>query len=208
MAKDLRGRFITFEGAEGSGKSTQAKLAARYIRRRGRKVLHIREPGGVPISEAIRKILLSLHSKHMVKECEMLLYMAARAQLVTEIIRPALQKGMIVLCDRFLDSTVAYQGYGYGVDMKIIRTIGRFATFGICPDLTLLFDIDAEQGLNRISRKKDRIESRTLAYHRRVRQGYLRLARQDPRRIKVIQANGAKTVIQDDVRFYIDRLLG
>jgi len=208
MAKNLKGRLITFEGAEGSGKSTQAKLVVNYIRKRGRKVLHIREPGGVPISEAIRKILLSLSSKNMAKECEMLLYMAARAQLVKEVIRPALNQGMIVLCDRFLDSTMAYQGFGYGVDMKMIRTIGRFATFGIQPDLTLLFDMDASQGLQRIVRKKDRIESRALAYHRRVRYGYRQIAAKNPRRVKVIRAYGDKAAIQAQVRFYLDRLLG
>ncbi len=208
MAKNVKGVFITFEGAEGSGKSTQARLAARYIRSRGRKVLHLREPGGVPISEAVRKILLSRTSKRMVKECEMLLYMAARAQLVGERIRPALQKGTVVLCDRFLDSTLAYQGYGYGVDMQMIRRIGRFATYDISPDRTLLFDINALEGLKRISRRKDRIEARALAYHRRVRQGYLQLARKNPRRFKVIAANGDKGAIQAEVRVYIDRLLG
>ena len=208
MATDIKGTFITFEGAEGSGKSTQARLLTRYLKEKKKKVLAIREPGGVRISEKIRRILLSLESRGMGDACEVLLYMAARAQLVREVIHPALKRGMIVLCDRFLDSTVAYQGYGNGVDLKMIKTIGRFATEGITPDLTLIFDIDAAEGLRRAGREKDRIEQRSLDYHNRVRQGYLRLARQEPGRTRVIKVDGDKDEVQIRVRGYVDTLLG
>jgi len=207
-AKNLKGIFITFEGAEGSGKSTQAKRIVAYLKGIKKKVLHIREPGGVKISERIRDILLSLKSRRMSGECEVLLYMAARAQLVEEVICPALKRGDIVLCDRFLDSTIAYQGYGNGANQRMIQTIGRWATANITPDLTLLFDIDAREGLRRAGSAKDRIEKRPLRYHQRVRRGYLALARREPGRIKVIKVDGDKDAIHAKVRCYIDKLLG
>src|SRR3989338_1399096 len=142
----MTGVFITFEGSEGSGKSTQAKLLYRYLRAKGKRVLFIREPGGVVISEKIRQILLDVKNTGMDDVCETLLYMAARAQLVKEVIAPALKKGKIVLCDRFLDSTIVYQGYGNGVDKNFIKTIGRFATQNISPDLTLIFDLPVKEG--------------------------------------------------------------
>jgi len=207
MAQGMKGLFITFEGAEGSGKSTQAQMACRYLKEQNKPVVHIREPGGVTISEDIRNILLDVKNKRMANETEVLLYMAARAQLVAERIQPELQKGMVVMCDRYLDSTLAYQGHGNGVDMEIIQAIGRFATCGIVPDLTLLFDIDAREGLKRISRQHDRIESRALDYHQRVRQGYLEMAKAEPQRFRVISASGEKHAIQKQVRQHIDRLL-
>jgi dTMP kinase len=203
-----KGIFITFEGSEGSGKSTQAQLIFGYLKKRGKKVLFIREPGGVAISEAIRRILLDVRNTAMTKESETLLYMAARAQLIKEKIIPALQKGMIVLCDRFLDSTIAYQGYGCGVDLKAIKTIGKFATLGIQPQLTLLFDIETKKGLSRTHFVKDRIERRSLAYHNRVRKGYMCLAKQNPRRIRVIKVNKSKEEIQRIVKKHINTLLG
>lgn len=204
----MRGKFITFEGSEGSGKSTQAKLIAQYLKKKKKPVLHIREPGGVKVSEAIRRILLDVRNTGMTDECEVLLYMAARSQLVEEVIVPALRKGKIVLCDRFLDSTLVYQGYGNGVDMGLIKKIGKFATQGILPDLTLLFDIETKKGLARTGRAKDRIELRSLAYHNRVRKGYLDLAKKESKRIKVIKVNKEKEKIYKMVRVYIDRLLG
>ena len=203
-----KGLFITFEGSEGSGKSTQIKLVRRYLEKKGARVLFLREPGGTKISEKIRRILLDVGSAGMGDECETLLYMAARAQLVKETIAPALKKGMIVLCDRFLDSTLAYQGYGSGVSIEWIKKICGFATRGICPDLTFFFDIDAQEGLKRIQRAKDRIEQRALAYHERVRQGYLKLARREPARIKVIQGSKDKDEIHWIVRKHMDGLLG
>lgn len=208
MAVGVKGKLITFEGSEGSGKSTQIELIRRYLNIRKRPVFFVREPGGVKISEKIRDILLDVNNSVMGDECETLLYMAARAQLVAEAVIPALKKGMIVLCDRFLDSTVAYQGYGSGVDLRFIKEAGRFATQGVKPDLTFFFDIDAREGLSRIQRPKDRVERRALAYHQRVREGYARLARREPKRIKLIKVNGSKEEIHLVVRKHIDGLLG
>lgn len=202
-----KGIFITLEGAEGSGKSTQARRLLAYFRRKKIPVLFIREPGGVKISEAIRRLLLDVKNSEMTKVCETLLYMAARSQLVEEKILPALKKGKVVLSDRFLDSTLVYQGYGHGVDMDFIRRMGYIVTQGLTPDLTLVFDLPAEKGLSRTGKVKDRIELRSLNYHQRVRQGYLKLARREPKRIKVIRVNKGKKEIQDIVRSYVDVLL-
>jgi dTMP kinase len=203
----MRGRLITFEGSEGSGKSTQIELVRRYLEKKKRKVLFLREPGATRISEQIRRILLDVGSAGMSDECETLLYMAARAQLVREKIIPALRKGAVVLCDRFLDSTIAYQGYGNGVDIGWIKQLGRFATGGVTADLTLFFDIDAKKGLGRISRPKDRIERRSVLYHNRVRAGYRALARQESKRIKLIKVDGNREEIHLVVRKHIDSSL-
>jgi dTMP kinase len=204
----VKGKFITFEGAEGSGKSTQSKLIHDYLVQKGKKVLFIREPGGVKISEAIRNILLDVNNKEMNKECETLLYMAARAQLVEEVIAPALKAGTIVLCDRFLDSTIVYQGYGNGVKIDFIKKIGKFATQNISPNLTFLFDIETEQGLSRKGAIKDRIEQRPIDYHRRVRQGYLALAKQEPQRIKVVKVNRSREEIFEQIVPMVNKVLG
>lgn len=203
----MKGVFVTFEGAEGSGKSTQLDLIKEYLHQKKVPVEFLREPGGVKISESVRRILLNVRNQEMSQECEMLLYMAARAQLVSEKIAPALKRGRVVLCDRYLDSTLAYQGYGHGVDLNIIAQIGRFATQALQPDLTLLFDLDAAEGLARRGRIKDRIEQRSLAYHQRVRQGYLELAKKDPFRIKVIKADQTREEIHAIVRQAIDEVL-
>jgi dTMP kinase len=202
-----RGTFITFEGSEGSGKSTQIALIRRFLKKKGKKVVFVREPGGVAIAEKVRKILLDVGNKAMGKECETLLYMAARAQLVEEVIKPALASGKIVLCDRFLDSTLAYQGYGAGVDIAMIKRVGAFATQGITPELTLVFDIPVAKGLSRIKRKKDRIELRTLQYHNRVRGGYLAIARREPKRVKVIRVNKSREEIHEIVKEKIESIL-
>ena len=167
----------------------------------------LREPGGVKISEKIREILLDVKSVGMGDECETLLYMAARAQLVKEVLKPSLEKGMIVLCDRFLDSTIVYQGWGNGVDIASIEAIGKFAVAGIKPDLTLLFDIDTQKGLSRTNAKKDRIELRSLEYHSSVRKGYLDLAKKNPGRIKVISVDDTKEVIFEQVKALINKVI-
>ncbi len=205
MAKSVKGIFITFEGAEGSGKSTQASMVTNYLKKLKKPVMRIREPGGVKISESIRKMLLSVKNKKMCNECEMLLYMAARAQLIEEVIAPALKKGKIVICDRFLDSTIVYQGYGHGMDVELIKKIGHFATKKIVPDLTFVFDIDAKKGLSRTGKVKDRIEQRSLTYHNKVRRGYLAIAKREPKRIKLIKVNRSKESIFEIVRQYIDK---
>ena len=206
--KDAKqGKFITFEGSEGYGKSTQSALVLEYLQKRNLPVMLLREPGGVKISEAIREILLDTKSIGMGDECETLLYMAARAQMVKEVLIPSLKAGKIVICDRFLDSTIAYQGFGNGVDVKCIRQLGDFAVQGITPDLTLLFDIDTEKGLSRTNAQKDRIELRSLDYHARVRQGYLSLAKEEPKRIKVIPVDADKETIFQRVKVLIDALV-
>lgn len=204
----MNGVFITFEGAEGSGKSTQIALAEDYLKGQDRDVLLIREPGGVRISEAIREMLLDVRYTEMTKECEVLLYMAARAQLVEEVILPALRQGKVVLCDRFLDSTLVYQGYGHEMGLDPIRRIGEFATQGLVPDVTVLFDIETEKGLRRAGGNKDRIEQRSLEYHNRVRQGYLKLAEEDPQRVRVIRVDRGKEEIFAQVKAVLDRQLG
>lgn len=202
-----RGMLITFEGAEGSGKSTQIELLRQFLTSKGLNVLLVREPGGVRISERIREILLDSGNKEMGSECETLLYMAARAQLVAEVIEPALSSGKIVLCDRYLDSTVAYQGFGNGVDIDQIRAIGLFATKTIQPDLTFVFDIEARKGLARIRRAKDRIEQRDMTYHERVREGYLQIARNEPRRVRVLDARLSREELQQKVQEFAEKIL-
>ena len=203
----MSGKIITFEGSEGSGKSTQAALVLEYLKSKKVPVVLLREPGGVKISESIRKLLLDLNSAGMGDECETLLYMAARAQMVKEVLEPQLKAGKIILCDRFLDSTIAYQGFGNGIDIKTIEQLGLFATKGLVPDLTILFDIQPEKGLSRAGDKKDRIESRSLDYHKRVRNGYLELSKQYPARIKVIKVDAGVEDISKKVKPYIDALL-
>lgn len=191
MAKNLKkALFITFEGTEGSGKSTQSKMLYEFLKSEGFKVLHLREPGGTELGEQIRKILLS-PDKKLSSLTETLLYMACRTQLVEEKIYPALQNKAIVICDRFADATVCYQGCGSGVDIKLIETLNEFATRSITPDITFFLDIGVEKGLRRSLRVKgfaDRIERRSHNFHRKVRSGYLTLVRRFPRRIKRISA--------------------
>ncbi len=202
-----QGLFITFEGPEGSGKSTHSKLLRGFLEKKGYRVLHTREPGGVVISEKIRRILLDPKNKDMDVVCEMLLYMAARAQIVKERILPSLKQGKVVICDRFMDATLAYQGYGAGLDVNIIKRIGGLAARGTAPDITFLLDIDAEKGLLRSGRNKDRMERMPILYHRRVRKGYLELARSEPHRIRVISAVKDIEEIQEKIRDIVLRFL-
>jgi len=194
------GKFITIEGPEGSGKSTHSRLLCAYLRGKGLRIVHTREPGGTRISEAIRGVLLSRKSKGMADACELLLFMAARAQIVSEVIRPALKKGYIVICDRFHDATVAYQGYGAGMDLKVIGSLRKLATGGLKPDLTVLLDVESRAGLKR-GGAHDRMERKSLDFHRRVRNGYLKIAKKEPRRIKVINTTCSSVGdVQDKVR--------
>ena len=204
----MRGKFITFEGSEVSGKSTQSKLLYQYLKRKGFKVICLREPGGTKISEKIRKILLDSRNDSITPITEMLLYMTARSQLVSKIIKPALKKGKIVICDRFLDSTIAYQGYGLGVDIKLIKYVGKFVTSGIKPDLTIFLDLPLKKGLKHRQFSKDRIERRSLAYHSRVRQGYLRIIHSEPQRIKMVKVERDKNKTQSEIKKLVDKFLG
>ncbi len=199
-----KGMLITFEGPEGSGKSTHVRLLCSHLRRKGFKLLHLREPGGTAISEQVRRILLDPKNKNMDAVCEMLLYQAARAQVVGEKVLPALKEKVIVILDRFLDATISYQGFGAGLDTSLIRQIGKLVTFGIHPDLTILLDIGVKEGLRR-SRRRDRIEKKSLAFHRRVRKGYLKLARENPNRIKVVPLIWKIPKTQAAIRDIVDR---
>ena len=203
----MKGKFITFEGCEGSGKSTQSRMLYSYLKRKGLSVIHIREPGGTEIGEQIRKILLNPNNKGMDPACETLLYMASRAEIVKDIIKPALDENKTVICDRFIDSTRAYQGYGLGVDMKMIEYVGRIVTEKIAPDLTIFLDVAIKKGLKRAGSIKDRIERRPLLYHQRVRKGYLNLARRFPQRIKIIKVDKNRNKTQAKIRKLVDKLL-
>jgi len=202
----MRGKFITFEGSEGCGKSTQSKMLAEYLRKKGCGVVYLREPGGTETSEKIRHILLDCKN-HITPLSEALLYMAARAQLVCEVIAPALAKGKIVICDRFLDSTIAYQGYGLGVNIDFIKAIGNSVSCGIKPNLTILLDLPVQEGLAHRKFTEDRIEKRPYLYHLRVRRGYLRLAAAGPKRIKIVRVAGDKNKTQEAIRVLADRFL-
>src|SRR5579859_2947057 len=197
------GYFITFEGPDGSGKSTQIQSLAEYLQGLGQTVLLTREPGGTEISEEIRDLLHDLRHHEMQPRAEILLYSAARAQLVGQAIRPCLESGGTVLCDRYADSTLAYQGYGHGLDLDILRLITSFATGDLKPDLTLLFDLDPAVGLQR--RQADgvewnRLDAYDLAFHQRVRQGYHQLAQAEPGRWVTLDATLERGELQAEVR--------
>lgn len=195
--------FITFEGPDGSGKTTQIAPLAEYLRQRGLRVLTTREPGGTAISEQVRAILHSMENTAMHPRSETLLYLAARAQHVEEIIRPALARGEIVLCDRYADSTLAYQGYGHGNDLQTLRQLLHFATGGLWPDLTLLFDLSAEEGLRRRQAgggEWNRLDAYQLGFHQRVCAGYRALAQEDPRRWVVLDAAQSVDALQRQLR--------
>ncbi len=183
-----KGIFITFEGTEGGGKTTQILKMKKYLEFCGRKVLMLREPGGTRVSEAIREIILNKDYTEMAPSAELLLYLAARAQIMNEKILPALKKGMVVICDRFEDSTMAYQGYGRGFSLKAIQQVSQlFVRDCIQPDLTILLDIDPARGLKRGGRH-DRMERQSLKFHRKVRKGFLDLARKNRKRFHVLDA--------------------
>lgn len=201
----MKSKFITFEGSEGCGKSTQSEMLFSYLKARGYKVIYLREPGGVGLSEMIRTILLDPKSR-ISAQAETLLYMAARAQVVQEIIKPALEAKRIVICDRFLDSTIAYQGFGLGVDIKLIKFLGNFATQGIKPDLTILLDLPVKSGLKHRQNCRDRIEQRSVNYHEKVRKGYLLLAKEEPQRIKVVKVLEDKFKTQNKIREIVNAL--
>jgi len=194
--------FITLEGPEGSGKTMQLPKLAEFLSKRGFDVFTTREPGGTSISEQIRTVLHNLENKEMNPRTEILLFQASRAQLVEQVIRPHLDKGGIVLSDRYADSTLAYQGYGHQVDIESLRVLVSFATGGLKPDLTILLDVDVEIGLRRKELKGEwnRLDAYNLDFHQRVRRGYQQLVRDDPGRWVVIDASQSPKQVQDDIR--------
>jgi dTMP kinase len=201
------GFFVTFEGPEGSGKTTQIELLAAYLRALGHDVVMTREPGGTPIGDQIRAVLHDVENTAMVAETEILLYSASRAQLVQELIRPALAANQVVLSDRYADSTMAYQGYGRGLDLAALRQITRFATGGLQPDLTMYLDCPVEEGLRRKQQAMaqsagewNRLDRETVAFHRRVSQGYLTLVAAEPERWLVLDARQPVASLQEEIR--------
>lgn len=198
----MSGFFITFEGCEGSGKSTHAEKIYQFLIKKGYPVILTHEPGGTKISDKIRELLLSQGdngvSKNLVPNAELMLYLASRAQHVEELIIPALKKGSVILCDRYSDATVAYQGYGRGLDIEMLKKINDFVSFDVKPDYTILLDIDPKTGLERSKRinktyassgELDRMESQGLRFHRLVREGYLKIANDEPERVKVFDSS-------------------
>ena len=202
--------FITFEGPDGSGKSTQIKMLAEHLQGLGQSVFVTREPGGTEIGEQIRGLLHDLRHREMHPRAEILLYSAARAQLVGQAILPRLAAGDVVLCDRFADSTLAYQGYGHGLDLETLRLITSFATQGLQPDLTLLFDIDPAAGLRRRQvggEEWNRLDDYDLAFHQRVHRGYLVLAAAAPQRWVIVDGRQDRAAIQAEVRRVVEQRL-
>jgi dTMP kinase len=206
----MRGFFITFEGTEGSGKSTQIEILARHLIRGGHKVVTTREPGGTAFGEQIRRVLLSVKNRRLDPRAELFLYLASRTQHLEEVIFPAMKKGKIVLCDRFSDATVAYQGFGRQLDMKVVRTAVGYAAKGLSPDLTLLLDLDVRLGLARVKDRgrSNRLDREQREFHQRVRVGYLRLARLEPGRIKIVEAAQSPQDVAKDIQKIMDRYLG
>lgn len=198
--------FITFEGPDGSGKTTQIPLLVNFLREQGYPVFQTREPGGTPIGDQIRGVLHDLKNKGIHPRTEILLYAASRAQLVAQEIQPRLAAGEIVVCDRYADSTLAYQGYGRDLDLDVLRAILQFATGGLRPDLTLYLDITAEEGRRRreqaaqLGAEWNRMDAQSLAFHRKVRKGYQALMAQDPARWVCIPASGERETIQAQIR--------
>ena len=212
----MRGFFITIEGPEGCGKSTQSEMLVDYLREKGREVVLTREPGGTRVGEQIRSLVLDAKYEEMMPLTELLLMAASRAQHVLEKIRPSLDGGKVVVCSRFLDATIAYQGYGRGFDIDLIRRINNIATAGLLPDLTILIDIDVETGLKRAlgvdedetgSGAGDRLENEDIGFHERVRAGYAALAEREPERIVTIDGRGTIEEVREAVRAAVDERL-
>jgi dTMP kinase len=210
-------QFITFEGGDGTGKSTQIKALERHLAARGRSFVATREPGGTPLGKLIRRALLEVGEQPIGSPTELFLYLADRAQHVQDVILPALENAKIVLCDRYTDSTLAYQGYGRGIDLKVLRELNRIADRGVKPDLTILFDCPVEIGLSRIGRRlaeegggadrEDRFEREKAEFHEKVRTGFLELARAEPERFRIIDASRSVGDVTQEIKNLIDREL-
>ncbi len=201
----MPGMFISIDGGDGSGKSTQVERLCHWLTEQGREVVRCRDPGSTPLGEAVRGILLDRHDLAIHRRSEMLLYMAARAQMVEEVIRPALEHGKTVVSDRYLLANVAYQGYGGGLDVPTLWEVGRVATAGLMPDLTIVLDVTADVAAARMNRPLDRMERQGDAFHARVREGFLTEAARAPERIVVVDAGGAVEEVQAEIRKIVER---
>ena len=203
----MAGSFIVFEGGEGAGKSTQETALAQWLEGLGMSVVRTREPGGTPAGEAIRTIVLSNDYAGLTDRAEALLFAAARGEHAEQIIRPALEAGSIVVCDRYLDSSVAYQGYGRGLGPDYVRNLSLWATRDLVPNLTVLLDVDPSIGLSRVQ-SPDRLESEPIEYHQRVRQAFVDIAAENPERYLVVDADQDKDAITQEIRRRVADLLG
>ncbi len=201
-----KGLFVTFEGADGSGKTTQLNLIKSFLEEKGYDVVVTREPGALELGQKIRNILLHYEGT-VADRCEMFLFLADRAQHVETFIKPAINEGKIVLCDRFTDSTEAYQGYGRGQDINLLKDLNKIAVNGTEPDLTLLYDVSTETAQNRVGNEKDRMESAGIEFHKKVRNGYLELQKENPNRIKLINANNSIEKVFENSKNIIIKLI-
>ena len=201
-----KGLFITFEGADECGKTTQLNNVINFLEEQGFDVVITREPGALDIGQKIRNILLH-HDGIVADRCEMFLFLADRAQHVETFIKPAIEQGKIVLCDRNTDSTIAYQGYGRGQDIKLLNDLNKIAVNGIFPDLTLLFDVSTVVAQQRVGSEKDRMESNGVEFHRKVRNGYLELQRQNSDRMKLVDANNSIERVFEDTKEIVTNLI-
>ncbi len=207
-------RFITFEGGDGTGKTTQLKALESHLTARGKSCIITREPGATSLGQLIRRVLLEVGDQPLAAPTELFLYLADRAQHIQEVIRPAIERGTIVLCDRHTDSTLAYQGYGRGIDLDLLRRLNAMANQGITPDLTLLFDCPVEMGLARTNRRQsesaggetreDRFEREKKEFHERVRAGFLELARAEPKRFSIIDASRPAAEVSQEIIRVVD----
>jgi dTMP kinase len=211
-------RFITFEGGDGTGKTTHLKALEKNFEAEGRACVVTREPGGTALGKLIRQVLLEVGKQPIGSPTELFLYLADRAQHVQEVILPAIDAGKIVLCDRYTDSTLAYQGYGRGIDLDLLRQLNAFANRGLQPDLTLLLDCPVELGLSRTARRQsdadrtqgreDRFERETVEFHERVRAGFLALARAEPGRFRIVDASPPVAQVAREIQKIVDREIG
>ena len=201
----MKGKFITFEGCEGVGKSTQVRFLKEYMESTNQECIFLREPGGTEISEDIRKIILDPKNTSMTNECETMLYCAARAQLINQVIKPALEEGKMVICDRFIDSTFAYQGVARGLGADYVEQLNDLACNGVKPDVTIFLDLDPEQAFDRKggADKNDRLEREAFDFHKKVYEGYKQAAKRHPKRIVCIDASSDKFATQAKIRAFL-----
>ena len=201
-----KGLFVTFEGGDGCGKTTQLNLVEKYLSEQGQNIIKTREPGSIGLGQKLREVLLH-YDGDVASTAEAFLFLADRAQHIEKLVLPAIEEGKIVLCDRHTDSTIAYQGYGRGENIEQIKMLNNLATQGLKPDLTLIFDVSEEIAQTRVGAEKDRMESAGNEFHKRVRNGYLEIAKQEPSRVKVIDANLSIEEVFLQVKKYIDEII-